>query len=130
MKENINLEKVVSDELSQAILLIFEKLSEQKKARIIKELQLKMPDNKLLSIKDASYLLGGLEYNRVKALYDNKKLQGVSLNNGKIRLFYDSVVKYINSLKDAKQTEYFTNEQNIMARAVVTRTEYEQMKGV
>jgi hypothetical protein len=127
MTNNDNLENVVSDNLSQAILLIFEKLSDPKKARLVKELQLKIADNKLISIKDASYLLGGLEKSRVKALYDKKKLKGISLNNGKIRLFYDSVIEYINSLKKIIQNDYFINEQNSMDRTQVTRTEYEKM---
>ena len=82
---------------------------------------------RLISIEDASRLLGGLNRKEVKKLYEKGKIVGYRKNNNVIVIRSDSVVSYIMSLDKITQNEYFTNEQKSLQKARNTsRSEIEK----
>ena len=81
---------------------------------------------RLLSINDTSKIIGCLNKKSIKQLYKEGKLKGI-LKNEKLYLFSDSVQDYVLSLKSITHNEHFMNEQNIMKKAKVTRSEYDKI---
>ena len=92
------------------------------------ELKSKMISNSfLLSMKEASEMLGGIDVRKVSKMYKDGAIKGIE-DGRQIKLYRESLERYIEETKSMTQDAYFTNVQNIMKRAKVTRSEYEKIK--
>ncbi|MCL2039744.1 MAG: helix-turn-helix domain-containing protein [Bacteroidetes bacterium] len=80
----------------------------------------------LLSTKEAAELLGNIDVRKVINMYKDGVISGIE-DGKQIKIYRESLERYIEKTKSMTQDAYFTNVQNIMKKAKVTRSEYEKM---
>ena len=80
----------------------------------------------LLSTKEAAELLGNIDVRKVINMYKDGIISGIE-DGKQIKIYRESLERYIEKTKTMTQDAYFTNVQNIMKKAKVTRSEYEKM---
>ena len=82
----------------------------------------------LLSTKESSELLGGIDVRKVITMYKDGVINGIE-DGKQIKIYRESLERYIEKTKSMTQDAYFVNVQNIMKKAKVTRNEYEKITG-
>ena len=95
------------------------------------EMEEKMYNNQLLlSTKEASRLLGGIDSQKVIRMYKDKHCLIDGIEDGKnIKIFYDSIIEYLRKARGMVQDDYFTNTKNLIKKASVSRSEFDRIMG-
>jgi hypothetical protein len=126
--EILQVEKSTAELVHQSISILKEISTQIFKARAAENEKL------LLSVQEVSKMLGGLDRNKVTEMCKDGTLKWVLVNcegaKEKRRIFYDSVVEYVTSLKHVIHGKYHTNELNLLQTAKVSRSEIEKIGGV
>ncbi len=90
------------------------------------ELQAKMLNGKFFYTTEEVADLLDINIKKVRKMYYDGVFNGIE--DGKsIKIYRDSVEKYLDKTKTMLQDDYFMNRQNIMKRAKVTRTEFDKI---
>ena len=80
-----------------------------------------------VSTSRAAELLGGINVNKLIQMYRDKNCPISGIEDGKsIKIYYSSLLEYVEKTKTMYDDKYFSNVNNIMKRASVTRTEVEK----
>ena len=125
MEEVLKLESAFLLQMAGILKEISSNLLQIKEA----ELQNKLVDNSFfLSIKEVSDLLGGIDIKKVRRMYSDGVLQGIE-DGKQVKIYRESLLRYIEKTKTMTQDAYFINSQNIMKKAKVTRSEYDKLVG-